>query len=32
MVCIIFGKNGEVFILAFWHSKGDIPNKLPKIL
>lgn len=21
----------EIFILAFWHSKEDIPNKLPQI-
>ena len=25
-------ENNEVFILAFWHSKEDIPNKLPQIL
>lgn len=25
-------EKGEVFILAFWHNKEDIPNKLPKIL
>jgi len=25
-------ENNEVFILAFWHSKEDIPNKLPLIL
>lgn len=25
-------KNNEVSILAFWHTKEDIPNKLPKIV
>lgn len=25
-------ENNEVFVLAFWHSKEDIPNKLPQIL
>lgn len=25
-------ENNEVFILAFWHSKEDVPNKLPQIL
>lgn len=25
-------ENDEVVVLAFWHSKEDIPNKLPKIL
>jgi plasmid stabilization system protein ParE len=25
-------ENDEVVILAFWHSKEDIPNKLPQIL
>ena len=25
-------ENDEVFILAFWHSKEDILNKLPQIL
>lgn len=25
-------ENEEVFVLAFWHTKEDIPNKLPKIL
>lgn len=24
-------ENNEVFIVAFWHSKEDIPNKLPQI-
>ena len=24
-------ENSEVAILAFWHSKEDIPNKLPQI-
>ena len=25
-------ENREVSILAFWHTKEDIPNKLPKIV
>jgi plasmid stabilization system protein ParE len=25
-------ENNEVFILAFWHSKEDIPNKISQIL
>lgn len=25
-------ENEEVFILAFWHSKEDIPNKISQIL
>ena len=25
-------ENNEVFVLAFWHSKEDIPDKLPQIL
>jgi plasmid stabilization system protein ParE len=25
-------KNDEVFVLAFWHSKEDIPSKLSQIL
>lgn len=25
-------KKDEIFILAFWHSKEDIPNKIPDVL
>ncbi|MFV8335680.1 type II toxin-antitoxin system RelE/ParE family toxin [Flavobacterium sp. RSP29] len=25
-------ENSEISILAFWHTKEDIPNKLPKIV
>lgn len=27
-----FIEEQEIVIIAFWHSKEDIPNKLPKIL
>ena len=31
-VLYYFIEEQEIVIVAFWHSKEDIPNKLPKIL